>query len=143
MQDMVCSQAYTKAWRWPPLRDREGYLSWGRPDMALLDQHKLFDDNRLLIRQMYLSSLASSTQTTIPALWLEHPADPAWASDLSEGRDCCSIWAMPAVQQWERELGLHRIHFDQCMLGQVVPKTTTVTTTLPLCFLLYTSDAAD
>jgi len=116
-----------------PLRSRSGQSVWGLPDLCPADSVKVAGDNVLLFRQLYLSSLAMNSSGPMPAIKLEHPADPAWASSLPAGKNCCSIWDTKLVSAWISELKLQLIHFDQCNLGQVVPKTTTLATNLPLC----------
>jgi hypothetical protein len=80
---------------------------------------------------MYLSQLVWLNQTQAKLL-LEHPADPAMYSWVKGAELCASIWQTKAVRAWIEEVKLATITFDQCRLGQIVPKTTTVATNLPL-----------
>ena len=64
----------------PPLRSREGDQSWGLSGTSDGDAQKLFGDNQLLLRQLYLSCSASKSGAKVPAFLLEHPADPSWSS---------------------------------------------------------------
>ena len=45
---------------------------------------------------------------------------------------CSSIWATRALRTWHHLMGNTFLTFDQCRLGQVVKKTTTLTTNLHL-----------
>ena len=110
----------------PPLRSREGDQAWGMAGLSEKDSLKVFGDNQLLLRQMYLSSLCSKSSVKAPAFLLEHPSDPSWSSSIPGAPNCSSIWILPAVTSWLEELSLVQLHFDQCMLGQKVPKTTTL-----------------
>ena len=115
-----------------PLRTRDPPGVWGIPGLTENEKRITEGDTILLLRQMYLSSLAHWSRGSLPLHLLEHPADPMWASDLPQAPQCSSIWHTRMVQQWTQELGLQLVHMDQCRLGQVVPKTTTLATNLPL-----------
>jgi hypothetical protein len=116
----------------PPLRSREGDQAWGISGLSENDSRKVFGDNQLLLRQMYLSCLSFKSSVRAPAFLIEHPSDPSCSSTIPGASSCGSIWALPAVISWMEELSLVQLHFDQCMLGQKVPKTTTLATNLPL-----------
>ena len=42
-----------------------------------------------------------------------------------------SLWVTRADIKWANQLHHHRIKFDQCRLGQLVVKATTLSTDLP------------
>ena len=93
---------------------------------------------------MYLTSLAKEAATkgkarapTAPQpdpmfYFLEHPQDPAVGSNSPVAHRCSTIWKTRAMQGWLRHLGGRTLSFDQCTFGQVVRKSTTVATNLPL-----------
>ena len=62
-----------------------------------------------------------------PAGWLLFPGAP----DGPAAR-CSSIWVTRAYVQWARALHHSLIKFDECRLGQVVVKSTALSTDLPL-----------
>ena len=99
------------------------------------DSLKVAIDNVLLFRMLYLWHLADSRSMTKVYGLLEHPADPAWATKIPGRERCPTIWVTQAVQEWIKLMHLQVISFDQCMLGQKVPKTTTVATNLELLHL--------
>ena len=115
-----------------PVRGRNGDSCWGLANLSQHDKESVEGDSILLLRQMYISSLTFHRKGPLPITLLEHPADPSWASTMAAGKSCSSIWATKAVQQWVTELKLNKIDLDQCCLGQVVAKTTTRATNLPL-----------
>ena len=95
------------------------------------------NDSTLLLRQMYLTSLAyhGLSQLAIPAIggsFLEHPRDAHEVSSSPNAAKCSSVWVTRAYIRWANSLRHHRIKFDQCQLGQVVTKSTTLSTDLPL-----------
>jgi len=118
-----------------PVRSRDSQGTWGLPSISKEDAKKVAVDNVLLLRLMYLWSLASLRSKGTVKGFLEHPADPIWCSSIPAAKDCASIWNMKAVQTWISSLQLKTISFDQCMLGQRVPKTTTLATNLDLLHL--------
>ena len=64
--------------------------------------------------------------------FLEHPRDPMEVSASSQAHKCSSLWVTRAYIKWANQLHHHRIKFDQCRLGQMVVKATTLSTDLPL-----------
>ena len=94
------------------------------------------DDSVLLLRQMVITHLASLGRRYrgLPDPWnfLEHPVDPKHNSRAPSAWRCSSIWATRALRTWHHLMGNTFLTFDQCRLGQVVKKTTTLTTNLHL-----------
>ena len=82
-----------------PVRGRDGLKTWGLKDLSQSEKVMVEGDSILLIRQLYISSLVFRSEGPVPMFLLEHPADPAWASDHPAGYYCSSIWATKAVQQ--------------------------------------------
>ena len=64
--------------------------------------------------------------------FLEHPMDPMECSKSPSAARCSSIWVTRAYIQWANALHHSLIKFDECRLGQVVVKSTTLPTDLPL-----------
>ena len=88
-------------------------------------------------RQMYLTSLAYQGlgQLTVPQVcssFLKHPMDPIECSKSPSAARCSSICVTRAYIQWANALHHSLIKFDECRLGQVVVKSTSLSTDLPL-----------
>ena len=69
-----------------PVRGRSEEQVWGLPGLTPRDQEDVDDDSTLLLRQMYLTSLAyqgvaSQTIPHCPGSFLEHPSDPKETSN--------------------------------------------------------------
>ena len=114
-----------------PLRGRHEPEVWGLPGLSTTDSKKCDGDSVLLVRQMFLLSIARSQNTGSVGL-LEHPADPALHSSVRNAQECSSIWHTAAIKQWLIDTAQSTYTFDQCRFGQIVPKTTTIATSLPL-----------
>ena len=67
-----------------------------------------------------------------PRPFLEHPEDPVVSSSLPKAKECSSFWITEEGQLWMEENSLTAISFDQCRLGQLVKKATTLATDLPI-----------
>ena len=67
-----------------------------------------------------------------PRSFLEHPEDPVVSSSLPKAKECSSFWITEEGQLWMEENSLTAISFDQCRLGQLVKKATTLATDLPI-----------
>ena len=70
-------------------------------------------------------------QLTVPQVgssFLEHPMDPMECSKSLSAARCSSIWVTRAYVQWARALHHSLIKFDECRLGQVVVKSTALST---------------
>ena len=119
-----------------PVRGRCDQEVWGYTNLAPYIREAVDEDSVLLLRQLYLTSLAKRARHSLkkPTCYtlFEHPADPKMCSSHKDAAKCSSIWATSVMQAWLYEHDLRTIDFDQCRLGQVVPKTTTVATDLAL-----------
>ena len=62
---------------------------------------------------------------TASGILLEVSASP-------QAHKCSSLWVTRASIKWANQMHHHRIKFDQCRLGQMVVKATTLSTDLPL-----------
>ena len=58
--------------------------------------------------------------------------DGFYSSRAPAANKCSSIWATEVYDQWAKTVRHNKIHLDQCRLGQVVQKSTTLSTDLPL-----------
>ena len=54
------------------------------------------------------------------------------SSSLPKAKECSSFWITEEGQLWMEENSLTAISFDQCRLGQLVKKATTLATDLPI-----------
>ena len=95
------------------------------------------NDSVLMLRQMYLTLLAYQGlgQRTVPQVgssFLEHPMDPMECRKSPSAARCSTIWVTRAYIQWANALHHSLIKFDECCLGQVVVKSTTLSRDLPL-----------
>ena len=88
------------------------------------------------LRQIYITSLARASRAAVslpgPRSFLEHPEDPVVSSLLPKAKECSSFWIIEEGQLWMEENSLTAISFDQCRLGQLVKKATTLATDLPI-----------
>ena len=90
------------------------------------------NDSVLMLRQMYLTLLAYQglgqlTVQQVGSSFLEHPMDPM---ECSSAARCSSIWVTRAYIQWANALHHSLIKFDECRLGQVVVKSTTLSSAM-------------
>ena len=120
-----------------PVRGRPEEQVWGLPGLTPRDQEDVDNDSTLLLRQMYLTSLAyqgvaSQTIPHCPGSFLEHPSDPKETSKSPNAHRCSTIWNTKAYQHWAKTLRHRQVKFDQCQLGQLVAKSTTLSTDLDL-----------
>ena len=80
-----------------PVRGRSEEQVWGFPGLTPRDQEDFDNDSTLLLRQMYLTSLAyrgvaSQTIPYCPGSFLEHPSDPKETSNSPSAHRCSTIW---------------------------------------------------
>lgn len=116
-----------------PVRARPEHLVWGLDTNTLEEQMDTDRDSLLLLRQMVITALASDNPTRGRShSFLEHPQDPKECSKSPSASRCSTIWATEVYKDWAQRVQHQKISFDQCMLGQVVQKCTTLSTTLPL-----------
>ena len=119
-----------------PLRGRTPETLWGLPHLDQAAQTQLDDDSILILRQMYITSLARASRAAVslpgPRSFLEHPEDPVVSSSLPKAKECSFFWITEEGQLWMEENSLTAISFDQCRLGQLVKKATTLATDLPI-----------
>ena len=119
-----------------PVRGRTRETLWGLPHLDQAAQAQLDGDSTLILRQMYITSLARASRSAVslpgPKSFLEHPEDPVVSSSLPKAKECSSFWITEEGQLWMEENSLTAISFDQCRLGQLVKKATTLATDLPL-----------
>ena len=115
-----------------PVRGRTPETLWGLPHLDQAAQTQLADDSILILRQMYITSLARASRAAVslpgPRSFLEHPEDPVVSSSLPKAKECSSFWITEEGQLWMEENSLTAISFDQCRLGQLVKKATTLAT---------------
>ena len=119
-----------------PVRGRTPETLWGLPHLDQAAQTQLDDDSILILRQIYITSLARASRAAVslsgPRSFLEHPEDPVVSSSLPKAKECSSFWITEEGQLWMEENSLTAISFDQCRLGQLVKKATTLATDLPM-----------
>ena len=123
LQDMVHPAPHTKTGGSHP-----GARAHSRDTLGL----DLDDDSILILRQMYITSLRAAVSLPGPRSFLEHPEDPVVSSSLPKAKECSSFWITEEGQLWMEENSLTAISFDQCRLGQLVKKATTLATDLPI-----------
>ena len=116
-----------------PVRGRDPSQTWGLDSNSLEEQLDTDKDSILLLRQMVITALASKArQYRGFHSFLERPRDPAECSRAPAATKCSSLWATRVYEEWAKEVQHHKIHLDQCRLGQVARKSTTFSTDLPL-----------
>ena len=109
-----------------PLRGRSEQECWGLTTLTPSEQDKTDNDSILLLRQMELYHHAREHSTVTPAFLLEHPTDPVVCGTNPAASICASIWVTGALNAFQATYLMLRFIFDQCMMGQIVPKTTTI-----------------
>ena len=79
-----------------PVRGRTPETLWGLPHLDQAAQTQLDDDSILILRQMYITSLARTSRAAVslpgPRSFLEHPEDPVLSSSLPKAKECSSFW---------------------------------------------------
>ena len=105
----ICGGPNCKTWsilRWypkpgapVPVRGRDPTTCWGLPDNTHEEQAVVEADSILLLRLMFLQSLAARAARlrglNPPATFLEHSSDPQSYSAERVAQQCSSIWALP------------------------------------------------
>ena len=78
-----------------PVRGRTPETLWGLPHLDQAAQTQLDDDSILILRQMYITSLARASRAAVslpgPRSFLEHPQDPVVSSSLPKAKECSSF----------------------------------------------------
>ena len=116
-----------------PVRGRSEELVWGLEALQPSEQLDVDNDSLLVLRLMFLIALMKQHTQEPTASFLEHPQDPVECSDSPSAHRCSSLWATEVFQAWYHTVGHHLVKFDQCRLGQLVAKATTLSTDLDIC----------
>jgi hypothetical protein len=90
-----------------PVRGRAEAQVWGLPGLTDTDQWDVDNDSPLLLRQMYLTSLAykgmaGRTVPQQPGSFLEHPSDPKENSNSPSARKCSTVWDTLVYRHWAK-----------------------------------------
>ena len=95
-------------------------------DFPLLqqEQEEVDGESLLILRQMFLTTLMKQNCSLPVASFLEHPRDPVECSSSPSASRCSSLWATKMFKAWYPTVGHTLVKFDQCRLGQLVPKAT-------------------
>ena len=100
-----------------PVRGRTRETLWGLPHLDQGAQAQLDGDSTLILRQMYITSLARASRSAVslpgPKSFLEHPEDPVVSSSLPKAKECSSFWITEEGQLWMEENSLTAISFDR------------------------------
>ena len=136
LQDMVHPAPHTKTGGSHPGVWAHFGDTLGLPHLDQAAQTQLDDDSILILRQMYITSLARASRAAVslpgPRPPPEHLEDPVVSSPPPKAKECSSFWITEEGQLWMEENSLTAISFDQCRLGQLVKKATTLATDLPI-----------
>ena len=140
---LVCGGPNCRTWsilRWfpkpnapLPVRGRSEALVWGLEALQPSEQLDVDNDSLLVLRLMFLIALMKQHTQEPTASFLEHPQDPVECSDSPSAHRCSSLWATKVFQAWRHTVGHHLVKFDQCRLGQLVAKATTLSSDLDIC----------
>ena len=109
-----------------PLRGRSEDEVWGLLSNSTSDQKKVDDDSTLLLRMWCIYEEAAEHSKIQPAFLFEHPTDPATCNKHPAANKCSSIWATKIAKAMLQKHTLKTRTFNQCRLGQIVAKTTTI-----------------
>ena len=115
-----------------PVRGRTSETLWGLPHLDQAAQTQLDDDSILILRQMYITSLARASKPGGFPARAKVLLGAVVSSSLPKAKECSSFWITEEGQLWMEENSLTAISFDQCRLGQLVKKATTLATDLPI-----------
>ena len=117
----------------PPVRGRSEDLVWGLEALQPSEQQDVDNDSLLVLRLMFLIALMKQYSQQPTASFLEHPQDPVECSGSPSAHRCSSLWATKVFRAWQASVGHHLVKFDQCRLGQLVAKSTTLSSDLDIC----------
>ena len=139
---LVCGGPNCRTWsilRWfpkpnapVPVRGRSEELVWGFPTLTKSEQEDVDGDSLLILRQMFLTTLMKQNCSLPTASFLEHPRDPMECSSSPSASRCSSLWATKAFKAWYPTVGHTLVKFDQCRLGQLVEKATSISSDLEI-----------
>ena len=139
---LVCGGPNCRTWsilRWfpkpnapLPVRGRSEDLVWGFPTLTPEEQEDVDGDSLLILRQMFLTTLMKQNCPNQTASFMEHPRDPVECSRSPSASRCSSLWATKAFRTWYPTVGHTLVKFDQCRLGQLVEKSTTISSDLDI-----------
>ena len=115
-----------------PVRGRSEALVWGLEALQPPEQWDVDNDSLLVLRLMFLTALMKQHTQKPTASFLEHPQDPMECSNSPSAHRCSSLWATKVFQAWQPTVGHHLVKFDQCRLGQLVTKSTTISSDLDI-----------
>ncbi len=140
---LVCGGPNCRTWsilRWfpkpnapLPVRGRSEDLVWGLEALQPAEQLNVDNDSLLVLWLMFLISLMKKHTQVSTASFLEHPQDPVECSESPSAHRCSSLWATKVFQAWQPTVGHHLVKFDECRLGQLVAKATTISSDLDIC----------
>ena len=105
---------------------------WGFPTLSPEEQEDVDGDSLLILRQMFLTTLMKQNCPNQTASFMEHPRDPVECSRSPSASRCSSLWATKAFRTWYPTVGHTLVKFDQCRLGQLVEKSTTISSDLDI-----------
>ena len=137
---LVCGGPNCRTWsilRWfpkpnapAPVRGRAEDLVWGLPTLTASEQEEVDGESLPILRQMFLTTLMKQNCSLPVASFLEHPRDPVECSSSPSASRCSSLWATKMFKAWYPTVGHTLVKFDQCRLGQLVPKATCLSSDL-------------
>ena len=82
--------------------------------------------------QWFLTTLMKQNCSLPTASFLEHPRDPLERSSSPSASRCSSLWATKVFKAWYPTVGHTLVKFDQCRLGQLVEKATSISSDLDI-----------
>ena len=100
--------------------------------MTTSEQEDVDGDSLLILRQMLLTTLMKQNCSLPTASFLEHPRDPMECSSSPSASRCSSLWATKVFKAWYPTVGHTVVKFDQCRLGQLVEKATSISSDLEI-----------
>ncbi len=106
---------------------------WGLEALQPAEQLDVDNDSLLVLRLLFLISLMKRYTQEPIASSVEHPQDAMECSDSPSTHRCSSLWATKVFKAWKPTVGHHLVKFDQCRLGQLVAKATTISSDLDIC----------
>ena len=115
-----------------PVRVRAENLVWGLPTLTDQEQEEVDGESLLILRQMFLTTLMKQNCSLPVASFLEHPRDPIECSSSPSASRCSSLWVTKMFKAWYPTVGHTLVKFDQCRLGQLVPKATCLSSDLAM-----------